>query len=69
MYTISFFEGLIGQFPRTTVRPARRSGFIKSLIHLNDTWRQSRHIETLPDYLLEDIGLTRGDLNRRRGEW
>lgn len=66
MYTMSFFNGFTNQFARATVRSARGWSFIGALIKLDSAARQSRHVEDLPDYLLNDIGLTRADLKRGR---
>jgi len=67
MYTISFFDGLARQLPNTPSRPYCRRGVISLLMRCHEAWRQKQHVEDLPDYLLDDIGLTRGDLKRFRG--
>lgn len=69
MYTMSYFEGLNRLFAPNPIRPARRRGVIAARIRRQKTLRQLRHAEELPDYLLEDIGLTRSDLRRGRDLW
>lgn len=39
--------------------PARRQTLVARLAVLMSTYRQRQHLETLPDHLLNDIGLTR----------
>ncbi len=39
-------------------------GLLTRLVGLDRIWRQRRHLGELPDSLLDDLGLTRGDVAR-----
>ncbi|WP_191090227.1 DUF1127 domain-containing protein [Histidinibacterium aquaticum] len=67
-YTLSFFEGLAGLATRRPNRAHKRRGQGHGLVRWFRLWRDYRHLDELPDYLLKDIGLTRADLyeDRRR---
>ncbi|NDW00172.1 DUF1127 domain-containing protein [Salipiger sp. PrR002] len=41
-------------------------GWLRALRHARGRRRQYQYLEELPDYLLDDIGLTRGDIARAR---
>ena len=43
--------------------PSRHGrGVVASLLDLHSRWQQRRVLQSLPDALLEDIGLTRADV-------
>ncbi|MCR8827931.1 DUF1127 domain-containing protein [Pseudosulfitobacter koreensis] len=64
-----FFQALWGMLPLNPRWTPRRAGPIRRLFtaiatHLRHQ-RDLRRLESLPDYLLEDVGLSRSDIRRK----
>lgn len=50
---------------QTAARPARaRTSVVARLAHAMAVWRQRNRLESLPQHMLRDIGLTEGDVAR-----
>lgn len=66
MFTTLFFNAM-ARPPAARTRGG--SGAVAASRRYLRIWRACRHLESLPDYLLRDIGLTRSDIRGPSMKW